>query len=163
MPGGSRLLWIVACLSLMAALAWAEDNSASATTPPAGPPKAKVDVVDDTLHGHKIADPYRWLEDASSPDSQEYVRAEMAYTRSLLDPLPGRDRIHDRLAQLLSIGTIGTPQVAGPLLLLYPARGYAEPAGASGAGRPAWQRPHAGGREPDVRRRHGRARLVVPF
>ena len=47
-------------------------------------------------------------------DSQEYVRAEMAYTRSLLDPLPGRDRIHERLAQLLAIGTIGTPQVAGP-------------------------------------------------
>ena len=114
MPGGSRLLWIVACLSLMAALAWAEDNSASATTPPGGPPKAKVDVVEETLHGHKIADPYRWLEDASSADSQEYVRAEMAYTRSLLDPLPGRDRIHDRLAQLLEIGTIGTPQVAGP-------------------------------------------------
>ena len=114
MPGGSRLLWIVACLSLMAALAFAEDNSASTSTPPAGPPKAKMDDVVDTLHGHKIADPYRWLEDASSPDSQEYVRSEMAYTRSLLDPLPGRDRIHDRLAQLLSIGTIGTPQVAGP-------------------------------------------------
>ena len=114
MPGGSRLLWIVACLSLMAALAWAEDNSASATTPPAGPPQAKVDTIVETLHGHKIADPYRWLEDASSPDSQDYVRDEMAYTRSLLDPLPGRDRIHDRLTQLLSIGTIGTPQIAGP-------------------------------------------------
>ena len=73
-----------------------------------------MDIVEETLHGHKIADPYRWLEDASSADSQEYVRAEMAYTRSLLDPLPGRDRIHERLAQLLSIGTIGTPQVAGP-------------------------------------------------
>src|ERR1700722_6350707 len=100
MPGGCRLLWIVACLSLMAAMAWAEDNSAS-TTPPAGPPKAKVGDVVDTIHGHKIADPYRWMEDANSPDTQEYVRAEMAYTRSLLDPLPGRDRIHARLTQLL--------------------------------------------------------------
>ena len=45
---------------------------------------------------------------------RRYVRDEMAYTRSLLDPLPGRDRIHDRLAQLLAIGTIGTPQIAGP-------------------------------------------------
>jgi len=114
MPGGPRLLWIVACLSLMAALAWAADDSAPSTGPSAGPPPAKVDTVVDTIHGHKIADPYRWLEDAGSPDSQEYVRAEMAYTRSLLDPLPGRDRIHDRLTQLLSIGTIGTPQLAGP-------------------------------------------------
>src|SRR3984893_13367829 len=103
MPGGSRLLWMIACLYLMAAMAWAEDNSASTATSPAGPPKAKVDVVEETIHGHKIADPYRLLKEASSTDSQEYVRAEMAYTRSLLDPLPERDRTHERLAQLLSI------------------------------------------------------------
>ncbi len=114
MPGGLRLLWIAAGLSLMAGVAWAGDNSAPSTTPPAGPPKAKVDTVVETIHGHKIADPYRWLEDANSPDSQEYVREEMAYTRSLLDPLPGRDRLHERLTQLLSIGTIGTPQIGGP-------------------------------------------------
>ena len=114
MPGGFRLLWIAAGLSLMAGVAWAGDNSAPSTTSPAGPPKAKVDTVVDTIHGHKIADPYRWLEDANSPDSQEYVREEMAYTRSLLDPLPGRDRIHERLTQLLSTGTIGTPQIGGP-------------------------------------------------
>ena len=114
MPGGSRLLWMVVCLSLLVAAAWAEDNSASTTTPSVGPPKAKVDVVEETLHGHKIADPYRWLEDANSADSQEYVRQELAYTRSLLDPLPGRDRLHQRLTQLLAIGTIGTPQVGGP-------------------------------------------------
>ena len=80
----------------------------------AAPPKAKVDIVEETIHGHKIADPYRWLEDASSADSQEYVRQELAYTRSILDPLPGRDQIHQRLTQLLSIGTIGTPQIGGP-------------------------------------------------
>jgi prolyl oligopeptidase len=114
MPGGLRLLWMVACLSLMAALAWAEDNSSPSTTPAGTPPRAKVDVVEETIHGHKIADPYRWLEDASSADSQEYVHEELAYTRSILDPLPGRDQIHQRLTQLLSIGTIGTPQIGGP-------------------------------------------------
>jgi len=114
MPGGLRLLWMVACLSVMAAMAWAEDNSSPGTASVTAPPKAKVDVVEETIHGHKIADPYRWLEDASSADSQEYVRAELAYTRSILDPLPGRDRLHQRLTQLLSIGAIGTPQIGGP-------------------------------------------------
>ncbi len=114
MSGGLRLLWIFVGLSLMVAVAWAADNSTASAHPPAGPPKAKVDAVEETIHGHKIADPYRWLEDANSPDSQEYVRQEMAYTRSILDPLPGRDRIHERLTQLLSIGTIGTPQMGGP-------------------------------------------------
>ena len=114
MLGGIRLLLIViiAALALMVGLAWAEDGSAASTA--AGPPAVKVDVVEETIHGHKIADPYRWLEDANSPDSQEYVRAELAYTRSILDPLPGRDAIHQRLSQLLSIGNITTPQIGGP-------------------------------------------------
>jgi prolyl oligopeptidase len=114
MSGGLRLLWILLCLSLMTAVALAGDDSAPSTTAPAGPPQAKVDVVEENIHGHKIADPYRWLEDASSADSQEYVRQELAYTRSILDPLPGRDAIHQRLAQLVSIGNIGTPQIGGP-------------------------------------------------
>ena len=113
MPGGLRLLWMVACLPLMAFAVWAGNDSSPSTTP-AGPPKVKVDAVEETIHGHKISDPYRWLEDASSADSQEYVRQELAYARSILDPLPGRDQIHQRLTQLISIGDIGTPQVAGP-------------------------------------------------
>ncbi len=114
MAGGWRLIWILGGFGLMVALAFAGDDSTSTTSSSLGPPKVKVEVVEETIHGHKIADPYRWLEDASTPDSQAYVRDEMAYTRSLLDPLPGRDRIHQRLTQLLSIGTIGTPQVSGP-------------------------------------------------
>jgi prolyl oligopeptidase len=80
---------------------------------PAAPPKATVDVVDDTVHGHRISDSYRWLEDAGSPATQEFVRQELAYTRGILDPRPGRDRIRQRLTELLSIGNIGTPQVGG--------------------------------------------------
>ena len=37
----------------------------------------------------------------------------MAYTRSLLDPLPGRARINKRLTELLSIGSVTPPQPAG--------------------------------------------------
>ena len=114
MLGGARLIWMVACFSLMAPMALAADDSSSGTTALTGPPRVKVDVVEENLHGHRIADPYRWLEDGGSADSQEYVRQELAYTRSILDPLPGRDGIHQRLAQLLSIGTIGTPQIGGP-------------------------------------------------
>ena len=37
----------------------------------------------------------------------------MSYTRSLLDPLPGREAIHKRLTELLSIGNITVPRIAG--------------------------------------------------
>jgi len=76
-------------------------------------PKVRVDGTVETLHGRRISDPYRWLENGETPETQNFVREQLAYARSLLDPLKGRDRIHQRLTELLSIGMIGTPQVAG--------------------------------------------------
>ena len=113
MSGGRRLFWTLACLFLFGAAISAEDNSAPNVFASTTPPKVKTDMVEDTVQGHKISDPYRWLEDPNSPDTQEYVRQELAYTRSILDPLPGREQIQKRLTQLVSIGTITAPQVAG--------------------------------------------------
>src|SRR5438445_9999120 len=112
MVGGLRLIWALGFV-MFAAVLWSEDGSSTTTNAPAAPPKAKVEVVEETIHGHKIADPYRWMEDSNSPATEEYVRAQLAYTRSILDPLPGRAQIHQRLKELLSIGTIGTPQIGG--------------------------------------------------
>ena len=109
---GGRLLWTLAAFSVLAAVAWTEDTPTQ--TAPAAPPKAKIEPVVDDLHGQKLTDNYRWLEDSASPETQEYVREELNYTRSVLDPLPGRQQIQERLTQLSSIGTIGAPQVAGP-------------------------------------------------
>ncbi len=118
MPGGSRLLifsWIL--LVGVVAIVYADDspagNSTASSGRPPGPPKAKVAIVEDTVQGHKIVDRYRYLEDPNNPDTKLYVEQELAYTRSILDPLPGRDRINARLSQLLEIGTIGTPQMGG--------------------------------------------------
>ncbi len=69
--------------------------------------------VIDIFHGTKVLDNYRWLEDGTSPETQKWVAEEMAYTHALLDPLPGREAIHQRLTELLSIGSIGVPQIAG--------------------------------------------------
>jgi prolyl oligopeptidase len=60
-----------------------------------------------------VADSYRWLEDADSAETREFVRAELEFTRGILDVLPERDWIHRKLAELLSIGSIGTPHVGG--------------------------------------------------
>jgi prolyl oligopeptidase len=76
-------------------------------------PKVRVEVVEETLHGRKIRDPYRWLENSDTPETQEFVRQQWEYARSVLDSLPGREQIRQRLTELLAIGTIGTPQVGG--------------------------------------------------
>ncbi len=115
--GGLRLLIAFLILFLgVVVLVQADDSGAGYSTPPsvsAGPPKAKVAPVEDMVQGHKIVDRYRYLEDANDPDTKLYVEEELSYTRALLDPLPGRDKINARLAQLLAIGTVSAPQMGG--------------------------------------------------
>jgi prolyl oligopeptidase len=117
MPGGSRLLSFPLILLIgVVAMVSAEDprpGDSSAPSTPAGPPKAKVVPVEDMVQGHKIVDPYRYLENPNDPDTKLYVEQELRYTRSVLDPLPGRDKINARLSQLLEIGTVGVPQMGG--------------------------------------------------
>lgn len=71
------------------------------------------EAVRDTLHGREIVDPYRWLEDEMSPRTREWVGAQNAHTRALLDALPGRTAIRARLNTLLAIGTVSAPRVRG--------------------------------------------------
>jgi prolyl oligopeptidase len=111
MPGGVRLLWILVASCLCFATMLAADSAKPDTR--IGPPKVKVEPVEDTIQGHKIVDPYRYMEDADNPDTQAYVRDELAYARRILDPLAGRDKINARLEELLAIGTIGAPQLGG--------------------------------------------------
>ena len=86
----------------------------SATTkPPEAPPVAEPKPVVDIYHGTKVVDNYRWLENGASSETEKWVAEEMSYTRSILDPLPGRDAIHKRLTDLLSIGNITPPVLAG--------------------------------------------------
>ena len=96
---------------LVSAMVLADDPAPSATSqaPPVAPPKP----VEDVIHGHRIVDPYRWLEDATSPETQKWVEDESAYTRSLLNPLPGREHLRKRLGELMSIGSVSAPQIGG--------------------------------------------------
>ncbi len=112
MSGGLRLFFAFTSLLLFAAAVRAVNDSKAATVSTA-PPKAAVKPVEETISGTKIVDNYRWLEDGKSPETQKWVEEEMTYTRSVLDPLPGREQIHKRLTELLSIGSITPPQIAG--------------------------------------------------
>ena len=53
-------------------------------------PLARADDLVETLHGVPVPDPYRWLEDADSPETRAWVEAQNALTRSELDG-PVRD------------------------------------------------------------------------
>src|SRR5450755_3743399 len=108
------LLTIASLTLLLLAAALAQNKSTSApTTNIPQPPDTRQEPVTDDYFGHKIVDPYRWLEDGSSPQTQQWVGAQLAYTRSILDKLPGRDKLHDRIEQLIEIGNLGETEVGG--------------------------------------------------
>jgi len=87
--------------------------ASSPTSKMIAPPKAKIEIVVDDYHGHKIADPYRWLENSQSPDVQRFVEEENAYTRQVLDVIPGREKLRSRLERLVTIGRVESPKVGG--------------------------------------------------
>ena len=75
---------------------------------PSYPATRKVDAKD-VLHGVTVADPYRWLEDAKSPEVQSWMEAQDDLARGQLKSMPGREAIADRLRQLLYYDALGTP------------------------------------------------------
>jgi prolyl oligopeptidase len=107
MSAGLRLFSALSSLFLIAAVVYAAEDSQSA------PPTAAEKPIVDMFHGTKVLDNYRWLEDGKSPETQKWVEREMAYTRGILDPLPGRAAINQRLTDLLSIGSVTAPIIAG--------------------------------------------------
>ncbi|MBP2474231.1 prolyl oligopeptidase [Crossiella equi] len=76
--------------------------------PFAYPPAERLDLVEQ-LHGHQVADPYRWLEDAADERTTSWSLAQDALARPLLDALPGREAIADRVSTLLQSGSVSAP------------------------------------------------------
>jgi prolyl oligopeptidase len=77
------------------------------------PPQSQEDIVVDVWHGVQVEDPYRWLEDGESPETRAWVDAQNAFTRSVLDSLPHRGFVNASLDQLLTTGSVSTPEVRG--------------------------------------------------
>ena len=61
------------------------------------------------IHGEAIADSWRWLENAESDATQAWTAAQRARTDQYLAGIPDRDRLRARIAELLTIGSVGVP------------------------------------------------------
>ncbi len=96
--------WLILPLVLGLLMPLAASDKKAGSYPP-----SRVENVVEKLHGVEVADPYRWLEHADAAETKAWVEQQNAYTRSVLDKLPGREKIRERLNALLDIGVIGTP------------------------------------------------------
>ncbi|MFH1143664.1 MAG: prolyl oligopeptidase family serine peptidase [Candidatus Eisenbacteria bacterium] len=100
-PVAAAVLLLVALASACASdRAWAEQ---------AAPPATAVHVVADTLHGVVMEDPYRWLEEQTSPETRAWIDAQNAYTEARLNAYPHRAEISARLEQLLKVDRYTSP------------------------------------------------------
>lgn len=72
------------------------------------PPAERLDLVE-VLHGHRVADPYRWLEDPEDPRTVAWSAAQDQLAKERISALPGRDGLAARLGELLSAGSVSAP------------------------------------------------------
>ena len=82
------------------------------------PKTNKIEVID-TIFGEAVSDPYRWLEDDRSPETEAWVKAENEATYDYLDNIPYRKELKERLTKLWNYEKIGSPFKEGDYTYFY--------------------------------------------
>jgi prolyl oligopeptidase len=76
-------------------------------------PETRQSDLVETHFGIRVPDPYRWLEEIDSSETQAFVRQQSAVTDHYLGSLHGRPQLRKRLAQLYRYERFGIPFQAG--------------------------------------------------
>jgi len=85
-------------------------------TPKYQPPTTKVETVTDTIFGHNISDPYRWLEDDNSEEVKLWTKEQNKFTRDVLDAIPFREKLKKQISEIIETEDMSTPIVRGDKL-----------------------------------------------
>jgi len=121
MTPGSRFSFSFALAMALVACALPSTHAQQAADPVHGdngvslpaPPVAAVHAVTDDYGGTKVDDPYRWLEDAHSPETRAWIDEENAYTQQYLSQLKDRPEIVRQLTALERVDRYSMPVLRG--------------------------------------------------
>jgi prolyl oligopeptidase len=86
------------------------------TSAPIYPPARRLDLVEQLPTSQPsiaVADPYRWLEDVASAESQSWLEAQDQLAQDQLGALGRRGAFHARLTALLAAGMVSSPAWRG--------------------------------------------------
>lgn len=83
----------------------------AAPAAPKGPayPATRRDEVTDVFFSVRVEDPYRWLEDGSSPEVMAWVKAQDDLARAELAKLPGREALAAKMKALSYLDFVSPP------------------------------------------------------
>ena len=82
------------------------------------PETKKIDHVD-TYFGEKINDPYRWLEDDRSAETEAWVKTQNVVTYGYLEQIPYRNQLKARMEKLWNYEKISAPFKEGDYTYYY--------------------------------------------
>lgn len=82
------------------------------------PETKKGDTVN-TYFGTEVKDPYRWLEDDRSQETEAWVKAQNKVTQSFLDKIPYRGSLNNRLTEIWNYEKISAPFEEGDYFYFY--------------------------------------------
>ena len=100
---------LCACAALTAACS-SEERGLKFAAPP--PPATRVVTISEKIHGVDVTENYRWLEQ-DNPEVASWTDAQNQFTRRVLDNIPGRRALEDRLRPLVQIGAVTAPIIRG--------------------------------------------------
>lgn len=76
-------------------------------------PSSRVESIVDTLWDTEVVDPYRWLEDDRSEETEAWVDAQIEFTQKHLESNPWRGPLRDRFESIYNYEKIGMPRKIG--------------------------------------------------
>jgi len=72
-------------------------------------PSARKGSDADDYHGEQVADPYRWLETTSDPETARWITAENELTEDFLAAVPARESIRAQVTKMFNYPKLGVP------------------------------------------------------
>jgi len=82
------------------------------------PNTSKADSTE-TYFGTEVKDPYRWLEDDRSPETEAWVKEQNKVTFGYLEKIPLREALKNRLEKLWNYEKLGSPFKEGGYTYFY--------------------------------------------
>ena len=113
-----NILLVVLCMTLVYSCKNKANENMVTATATKYPDTRKIDTFD-TYFGQKVPDPYRWLEDDRSQETEEWVKRENEVTFGYLNKIPYREKLKERLTELWNYEKVGSPFVEGDYTYFY--------------------------------------------